>query len=112
MYYLKSVKLGNLCAFLNEGGHLVLVAEQRMHDGPARLPLSDNCAQHRHTVQLCVLVKMTTTVEVDNEEFTYIIIITGGFLVFFSSMYCSKLLRRMLGSNTGLLRLRHWQSDA
>jgi hypothetical protein len=54
---LKSVKLGNLCAFLNEDGHLVLVAEQLMHNRAARLPLGDNCAQHCHTVHLCVLVK-------------------------------------------------------
>jgi hypothetical protein len=68
--YLKSVKLGNLCAFLNESGHLELVTEQLVHNGAARLPLGDNCAQHRHTVHLGVLVKMTTTVEeVDNEEF-------------------------------------------
>ena len=55
--HLKSVKLGNLCALLNESGHLVLVAEQLMHNGAARLPLGDNCAQHCHTVHLCVLVK-------------------------------------------------------
>jgi hypothetical protein len=58
--HLKTVKLGNLCAFLNESGHLVLVAEQLIHNVPARLPLRDNCAQHRHTVHLRVLVKMTT----------------------------------------------------
>ncbi len=46
------------------------------------------------------------------------IVITGGFLDFFPYVLYSTLLHltphrfQMLGSNPGLLLLRHWQSDA